>query len=121
MVASRQKDIRFYRGIGRQRGWGFDALAQVIERTAIPFLRIYIVPAAKLVGAHLMEFALSEFADVVIGRIKLKTAAKSVGRKTLRERMGRGNRKRNASGNIPTKSAKQNRRSRKNIFKNISH
>ena len=39
MVASRQVEIPFYRGIDRQRGRGFGALAQVIGRTAIPFLR----------------------------------------------------------------------------------
>ena len=50
MVASNQVEIPYYRGIGRQRGRGFGALAQVIGRTAIPFLRKYIVPAAKRVG-----------------------------------------------------------------------
>ena len=51
MVAPRQVEIPFYRGIGRKRGRGFGALAQVIGRTANPFLRKYIVPAAKRVGA----------------------------------------------------------------------
>ena len=51
MVASRQVEITFYRGVGRQRGRRFGALAQVIGRTAIPFSRKYIVPAAKRVGA----------------------------------------------------------------------
>ena len=37
MVASRQVEISLYRGIGRQRGRGFGALAQVIGRTSIPF------------------------------------------------------------------------------------
>ena len=73
MVASRQVDIPFYRGIGRQRGRGFGALAHVIGRTAIPFLRNYIVPAAKCVGADLMEFAVLEFAEVVEGRTNFKT------------------------------------------------
>ena len=57
MVASRQVESPFYRGVGRQRGWGFGALAQFIGRTSIPFLRKYIVPAAKCVGADLLEFA----------------------------------------------------------------
>ena len=51
MVASGQVEILFSRGVGRQRGHGFGALAQVIERSAIPFLRKNIVPAAKRVGA----------------------------------------------------------------------
>ena len=85
MVASRQIEIPFYRGVGRQRGRGFGALAQVIRRTAIPFLRKYIVPAAKRVGADLLEIAVPELAEVVSGRKNIKTAAKSVGRQTLRK------------------------------------
>ena len=56
MVASRGVEITFFGGVGLQRGWGFSALAQVIGRTAIPFLRKYIVPAGKRVGADLLEF-----------------------------------------------------------------
>ena len=66
MVASRQVEIPYYRGVGRQRGRGFGALSQVIGRTAIPFLRKYIVPAAKRVGADLLEFAVPEIAEVVL-------------------------------------------------------
>ena len=85
MVASRQLEILFYRGIGQQRGRGFRALAQAIRRTAIPFLRIYIVPAAIRVGAELLEFAEPENTEGVTGRRTSKTAAKSVGRQTLRK------------------------------------
>ena len=88
MVASRQVEIPFYRGVGRPRGRGFCALAQVIGRTAIPFLRKYIVPAAKRVGAELLEFAVPETVEVVGGRKKVKTAAKSVGRQNLRKTVG---------------------------------
>ena len=42
MVASRQVEFPYYRGVSRQRGRGFGALAQVIGRTESPFLRIYI-------------------------------------------------------------------------------
>ena len=37
MIASRQGEIPFCRGIGRQRGRGLSALAQVFGRTAILF------------------------------------------------------------------------------------
>ena len=128
MVASRQVEIPYYRGVGRQRGRGFGALAQVNGRTAIPFLRKYIIPAAKRVGADLLEFAVPEIAEVVIGRKKIKTAAKSAGRQTLRKQLGEGSRrwkggsrKRSASRVIPTKSAKQTSRSQRDIFTNISH
>ena len=79
MVFSRQVEIPFYRGIGRQRGQGFGALAQVIGRTAFLFLRKYIVPAAKRVGSDLLEFAAPEIADVATGGKNFQTAAKSVG------------------------------------------
>ena len=43
-------DSLYFRGYARQRGRGFGALEQTIWRTAIPFLRRYVVPAAKRVG-----------------------------------------------------------------------
>ena len=128
MVSSREVEIPYYRGVGRQRGRGFGALTQVIRRTAIPFLRKYIVPAAKRVSADLLECAVPEIAEVVIGRKNIKSAAKSVGRRTLRKQLGEGSRrrtggskKRTASRVIPTKFAKQISRSRRDIFTNISH
>ena len=121
MVASRQVKIPFYRGIGRQRGRGFGALAKVIGRTAIPFLRKYIVPATQRVGADLLEFAVPELAEVVSGRKIFKTAAKRVERQILTKQLGSGSRKKTASRVIPTKSVKQTSRSRRVIFTKISH
>ena len=72
MVASNTLELPYYRGIGRQRGRAFGALAQVIGRTAILFLRKYLVPAAKRVGADLLEFAVPEVADVVSGKKKFQ-------------------------------------------------
>ena len=90
MVASREVEIPYYRGVGRKHGRGFGALAQVIGRTAIPFMRKYIVPASNCVGADLLEFAVPEIAEVVRGRKNIKTAAKIVGRETLRKQLGEG-------------------------------
>ena len=81
MIASRQVEIPYYRGVGRQRGRGFGALAQVIGRTAIPFLRKYVVPAAKRIGADMLESAAPEIGEVFSGRKSFKSAAKSVGKK----------------------------------------
>ena len=64
MAASNALDLPKYKGMGRQRGRGFGALAQVIGGTAISLLRKHIVPAAKRVGADLLEFAVPEVADV---------------------------------------------------------
>ena len=117
MVASRQVEIPYYRGVGRQKGRGFGALAQIIGRTAIPFLRKYVVPAAKLIGAVILEFAAPEIGEVFSGRKSFKSAAKSVGKKTLKKHLGSGSKQRRI---IPTKSTKQSSRSRRDIFTNIS-
>ena len=119
MVASNTLELPYYKGIGRQRGRGFGALAQVIGRTAIPFLRKYIVPAAKRVGADLLEFAVPEVADVVSGKKNFKSAAKSVGRQTLRKQLGGGRGKQNRR--IPVKTLKRSSRSRRDIFTNIAN
>ena len=49
MVASREVELPSYKGVGRQQGRGFGALAQVIGRTANPFLKKYAVPASVLI------------------------------------------------------------------------
>ena len=116
MVASRQLDIPFYRGIVRQQGRKFGALAQVTGQTAFPFLCKYIVPAAKRLGADFLKLA-----DVFGDRQKFKTIAKIVGRQILREQLGHGSNKKTASRVIPTKSAKETSWSRRDIFTNISH
>ena len=130
MVASKQVEIPYYRGVGRQRGRGFGAVAQVIGRTAIPFLRNYVVPAAKRIGADMLEFAAPEIGEVFSGRKSFKSAAKSVGKKTRKKQLGEGSRGvrersvRQAGSKqkriIPTKSTKQSSRSRRDIFANIS-
>ena len=82
-----------------------------------------------------------EVPEVVSGRKNFKTAAKKVGRQTLRAQLGEwsrrregavggrelaygrhgASRKRSASRDIPSKAAKQISRSRRDIFTNISH
>ena len=68
-------------------------------------------------GVDLLEFAVPEVADVVSGKKNFKTAAKSLGRQTLRKQLGGGKQKRN----IPVKSLKRSSRSRKDIFTNIAN
>ena len=94
MVAANTLELPYYEGIGRQRGCGFGALAQVIGRTAILFLRKFIVPAAEGVGADLLQFAVPEVADVVSAKKNFNIAAESVGRQTLRKQLGGGRQKR---------------------------
>ena len=96
-------------------------------------MRKYVVPAAKRISADMLEFAVPEIAEVVSGRKNFTTAAKSVGKQTLKKQLrqgsrrwmgaesGRqGSRKRTRSKIIPTKSTKQSSRSRGDIFTNIS-
>ena len=121
MVASRQVENPFYRDNAGHRGREFGALAQVIGRTASPFLRKHIVPLAKRVGADLLEFAVPEFSQVVSGRKKFKTAGKNVARHPLRKQLGSGTRRRTAARINPTKCAEQTNRSRRNIsYKHFS-
>ena len=93
----------------RQRGRGFGALAQVIGRTAVSFVKKFIVPAARRVGAGLLEYAVPEMAEVISGKKNLKSTVTSVGKKTLRQQPGGGSRF------IPTKSTNINSRSRRDF------
>ena len=117
MVVSNTLELTYYRGIGHQRGRGFGALAQIIGRTATPFLRKDIIPAANRVGADLLEFAVPEIADVVSGKKNFKTAAKSVGTQTLGKQLEDSKQKRSS----PVKILKRFSRSRRNIFTNIAN
>ena len=117
MVPSNTLEIPYYKGIACQRGRSFGAFAQVIGRTTIPFMRKVIIPAAERVGTDLLEFAVPEEADVLSGKKNFKTAAKSVGRQTLRKQIGSGKQKRS----IPVKNSKRSSRSRGDIFTNIAN
>ena len=94
MVASKQVEIPHWGGVGRQRGRGFGALAQVIGKTAIPSLRENVVPAAKRIAADMLEFAAPKIGEVISGRKSFKSAAKSVGKQTLKKLLGEGSRRR---------------------------
>ena len=123
MVAQNSADFPIFRGHARQRGRGFGALAQTLGRTAIPFIKKHIVPAAKRIGADLFEIAAPEIGEVVGGRKKLKTFAKDVETKTIRKQLGGGKKeyKRRTGGtrSISRKSRSKNSHSRKDIFDNI--
>ena len=88
MVASRQVESPYYIAVGKQNGRGFGALAQFIGRTAIPFLRKYVVPAAKRISADMVEFAAPEIGEDISGKMSFKTAAKSVRKQTLKKTFG---------------------------------
>ena len=54
------------------------------ENSAIHFIKKYIVPAAKRIGADIFEINAPEIGEVVSG-LKKKTVAKDVGTKTVRK------------------------------------
>ena len=118
MAASNTLELPYYKGTGRQRGRGFEALAQVIGRTAIFFREKLCRPSCKhSVGVDLLEFAVPEVVDVVSGKKTVKTAAKSVGRQTLGKWIGDGKQKRS----IPVKNLKRSSRSRWHNFINFAN
>ena len=102
----------------KDRGEGdLGAIAEVIGRTAIPFLGKYVVPTAKRIGADMLEVAAPEIGEVISGKKSFKTAANSVGKQTLRKQLGYGSKQRRM---MPTKSTKQTSRSRRDVYTNIS-
>ena len=60
-------------------------LHKVLGELQFHFWSRYIVPAAKRVSADLLEFAVPEIAEIVSGRKNFKSAAKSVGKQTLKK------------------------------------
>ena len=87
----------------------------------MPFLRKYIVPAAKYARADLMEIAAAENVEAAFGRKISEAASKSVGKQTLRKQLGSGGKSMIASRVFATKSTKHNSWSRKDKFTNICH
>ena len=83
-----------------------------------------VVPAAKRIGAEMLEFAGPEIGEVITGRISFKSAAKTVGKQTMKNHLCEGSRRRTGGSKqrkiIRTKSTKQPSWSRRDIFKNIS-
>ena len=83
-------------------------------------MRKYVVPAARRVGADLLDFAAPKIAEVVSGRKSFKTVSESVGRQTLRKQLGSGSMKKTASRVIPKYSAKQISRWKRHFYKHFS-
>ena len=62
MVGSRQVEIPFYRGNGRQRGRGFGALGQVIGELQFQFCVNISSQAAERVYANFLDLVAPDFA-----------------------------------------------------------
>ena len=68
-------------------------LHKLLRELQFPFIKKYIVPAAKRIGADLFEIAAPEIGEVVSGRKKLKTFARDVGTKTVQKQLEGGKKK----------------------------
>ena len=84
MVARSSANFPIFRGHARQRERGFGALAQTLGRAAIPSIKKYIVPAAKKIGANLIEIAAPEIGEVVSGRKNSKLLQKILEQKQFK-------------------------------------
>ena len=76
MVAD--SDLPYFHSYSRQKGRGFGMLAQTIGKTAIPFLRRYVVQAAKTVDADLIDMYATEIGNVLTEKKKFKSLAADV-------------------------------------------
>lgn len=112
--------LPYFRGTQRQRGRGIGALAAVLGRTAIPFVRKFVVPAAKRIGSNLLEAAAPDIGDLIVGKKKIKSFAKDVGSRAIRKQLGGGKRKKKAAKVIKRKTPTKNSRSRADFFKNLA-
>ena len=109
MVLLRHVQIPHYRGTGRQRRRRFNALAQVLGRSAIAYIRKYVIATAKCVGADLVKFAATGFEEVLSGGKDQKTSEKSVGRPSLKNNLVSGCKQRSFIARITIKEASRSR------------
>ena len=126
-----QAVLPHYSSYSRQRGSGFGALVAGIGRVALPFVRKFLLPAAKKVGRDLLIDSIPELVDVVSKRKTPKAAAKEALRKTVNRQLGQGGRgrvkyqKTNLKRRRKTRSVIRRRnfpkRSRLNFFSNVKN
>ena len=109
MVAQNQLIFSILSGHVRQRGRGFGVLAQTFGRTAIPFIKKDITPAATRIEANLFEIAAQEVREVVSGSKKFKTSI-DLGTKAVWKYSGDGNKSKRINSRIRSISQKIGRK-----------
>lgn len=114
MVASNHRaPMPYFRGIPRQRGRGFGALASVIGRTAVPFLSKYVAPIAKSLGQNILQAAVPEALSVIDGNTSVRQALRNTGRHAAKRQLGGGgSRKRSVKRKTTTASGVKKRKRR---------
>ena len=125
MVASRQVEIPYHRAVGRQRGRGFGALAQVIEELQFPFCvnvssqqqNAWVLTCWSLLRQRLERLLAVENLSRRLQRVWESKLWKNIWGKGA-EGVRQGGSKQRII--IATKSTKQSSRSRRDNFTNIS-
>ena len=84
IVAQSSANFTIFRGHARQRGRGFGALAQTLGRTAIPFIKKYIVPAAKRIGAVYLKMPLQRLKKLSVDENNSKRLQKMLEQKQFK-------------------------------------
>ena len=69
-------NLPYFKGVPRQRGRGFGALARTVARTTLPILKKYVLPAAKKNGRDVIESAIPEIGGVLSGQTSFKKSSK---------------------------------------------
>ena len=83
MVAQSSAYFLIFRGLARQHGRGFSALVQILGRTAILFVKNYIVPAAKKIGQIYLELLLQRLEKLSVDKKNSKHLQKMLEQKQL--------------------------------------
>ena len=106
-------NLPYFKGVPRQRGRGFGALARTVARTTLPILKKYVLPAAKN-GRDVIESAIPEIGGVLSGQTSIKKAVKKTAKSTIQKQVGGGTKKRK---NIRQNITRQ--KIRKDFLKNV--
>ena len=87
-------NLPYFKGVPRQRGRGFGALARTVARTTFSILKKYVLPAAKKIGQDVIKSAILEIGCVLLGQTSIKKAVKKTAKSTIQKQVGGGMKKR---------------------------
>ena len=107
-------NLPYFKGVPRQRGRGFGALARTVARTTLPNLKKYVLPAAKKIGRDVIESAIPEIGGVLSGQTSIKKAVKKTAKSTIQKQVGGGMKKRKN-----TRQSIVRQKIRKDFLKNL--
>ena len=83
-------NLPYFKGVPRQRGRGFGALARTVAKTTLLILKKYFLPAAKKIGRDVIESAIPKIGGDLSGQTSIKKAVKKTAKSTIRKQFGGG-------------------------------